>query len=164
MLNNRQQRLDTASATVGGITKPAVSWRWSVSMMIVLLPPILLGSGCTSSPETTQQGQVIYVQIRDGVSPLELYASVGDEIRWQNLRSKPVKIGLHDTYRLDDVSCARGFTRFGLVDNFAIIPPNDYVSLCVSHRGVIQYNVWMDPDDMIHTMTRTATIHIQRAS
>jgi hypothetical protein len=163
MLKNRRQRLDTATVAVGRIAKAAASWRCSVSIMM-LLPSVLFGSGCTSSPETTQRGQVIYVQIRDGVSPLELDASVGDEIRWQNLRSDPVKIGLLDTYDLKDVSCARGFTHFGLVDNFAIIAPNDYVSLCVSHRGTIQYNVWMDPDDMIHTMTRTATIYVEGAS
>lgn len=164
MLKNQRQRLGTASAAVARIARPAASWRRSVSLMMMLLPSVLLGSGCTRAPETTQRGQVIYVQIRDGVSPLELYASVGDEIRWQNLRSDPVKIGLLDTYELTDVSCARGFTRFGLVDNFAIIAPNDYASLCISHRGIIQYNVWMDPDDMIHSMTRTAIIHIDRVS
>jgi hypothetical protein len=164
MLNDRQQTLDTERVRIARMTKPMVSCLWSVPIMIVLLPSVLFGSGCASSPETTQRGHVLYVQIRDVVSPLELDASVGDEIRWQNLRSDPVKIGLLDTYELKDVSCARGFTHFGLVYNFAIIAPNDYVSLCVSHRGTIQYNVWMDPDDMIHTMTRTATIYVEGAS
>lgn len=164
MLNNRQHSLDTESMRIARTTKPMVSWWWSVLVMAALLPSVLLGSGCVSTPESARSGQVLYVQIRDGVSPQDLRASVGDEIRWENLRSEPVKIGLLDTYELEDVSCARGFTRFGLVDNFAIIPPNDYVSLCVSHRGTILYNVWMDPDDMIHTMTRTATIYVEGAS
>lgn len=164
MLNNRQQSLDTESKRIARMTKPVVSWWWSVLVMAALLPSVLLGSGCESTPESAQSGQVLYVQIRDEVSPQDLHVSIGDEIRWQNLRSEPVKIGLLDTDELEDAACARGFKRFGLLDNFAIIPPNDYVSLCVSHRGTIQYNVWMDPDDMLHSMTRTATIHIDRTS
>lgn len=164
MLNNRQQSLDTESMRIARMTKPVVSWWWSALVMAALLPSVLLGSGCASTPESARSGRVLYVQIRDGVSPQDLHVSIGDEIRWQNLRSAPVKIGLLNTDALEDAACARGFERFGLLDNFAIIPPNDYVSLCVSHRGTIQYNVWMDPDDMLHSMTRTATIHIDRTS
>lgn len=164
MLNNRQHSLDTEGMRIARMTKPIVSWWWSALVMAALLPSVLLGSGCASTPESARNGQVLYVQIRDEVSPQDLHVSIGDEIRWQNLRSEPVKIGLLNTEGLEDAACARGFKRFGLLDNFAIIPPNDYVSLCVSHRGTIQYNVWMDPDDMLHSMTRTATIHIDRTS
>src|SRR5262249_11814342 len=47
-------------------------------------------NGSTVSPSSRTQ----FIRIREQVSPQDLYVYVGDEVRWQNLRPDPVKVGL----------------------------------------------------------------------
>lgn len=124
---------------------------------------LLLTAGCATVPEPDQSHPVRYVRIRDSVSPKDLYAHIGDEIRWQNLRTEPVMVGLLGAHVLDNVLCQRGFMRFGRMDGITTIQPQDYVSLCFARRGVVRYNVWMDPEDL-RTMSRTAVIHLAETS
>lgn len=123
----------------------------------------LLMAGCATVPEPDRSHTVRYVLIRDDVSPTDLYAQVGDEIRWQNLRTEPVMIGLLGAGMLDSVLCQRGFMRFGRMDGLTIVQSQDYVSLCFARRGVVRYNIWLDPEDL-RTMSRTAAIHLAETS
>ncbi|MBX3238144.1 MAG: hypothetical protein KF814_18505 [Nitrospiraceae bacterium] len=104
-----------------------------------------------------------YIQIRDSVSPTQVYASVGDEIRWQNLRPDSVKIGLLDARGLEEASCADGFRRFGQIEDSVTVPPREFASLCFSKPTVIRYNVWFDAKDPRGEMTRTSTVWIRDA-
>ncbi len=123
----------------------------------------LVTAHCTAAPSTGPGRTVHYIQIRDSVSPTQVYASVGDEIRWQNLRPDAVKIGLLDARGLDEASCADGFRRFGLIEDSITIHPREFASLCFSKPTVIRYNVWFDAKDPRGEMTRTSTVWIRDA-
>lgn len=123
----------------------------------LLIWPILL-AGCAFVPTDTSPRHTHYVHIQDAVSPQSLDVHIGDEVRWQNLRSEPVRISLLSHLSGSGVSCETGFSRFGSLDDTATIPPNAYVSLCFSRAGSIQYNVWLKPDDPLRSMTPTAKI------
>jgi hypothetical protein len=49
---------------------------------------------CAALPAPATDQEVRYVQIQERIAPRDLYAYVDEEIRWQNLRQAPVKIGL----------------------------------------------------------------------
>ncbi|MDP2381628.1 MAG: hypothetical protein Q8N00_02370 [Nitrospirota bacterium] len=116
-------------------------------------------AGC-ASPSSTQPVRIHDIEILEHVSPQALYVATGDEVRWQNLRSDPVKIGLLSHHHLSLVLCEKGFTRLGMVDDTATIPPMGYVSLCFSRPGIVQYNVWLNPADPRGRMTPTARIEV----
>ncbi len=118
-----------------------------------------LVSGC-ANPPVTPSARTHDIQIREHVSPPDLYVNTGDEVRWHNLRTDPVKIGLLSHHPLDLVSCEKGFKRFGTVEDTATIPPREYVSLCFSRPGTVQYNVWLNPADPRGRMTPTANIQV----
>lgn len=123
----------------------------------------MLGAGCSTITERTGS-PVHYIQIRDTISPMDLYVSVGDQVRWQNLRGESVKIGLLPGVDLEKTSCEKGFRNFGVMEDFVTIKPRDYVSLCFVRPGLVRYNVWMNPKDTKGNITRTAVIHIERRS
>jgi plastocyanin len=116
--------------------------------------------GCANTSTVSSSIRTHLIQIREQVSPQDLYVNVGDEVRWQNLRPDPVKVSLLSHHRLDLVSCEKGFTRFGAMEDSATIPPREYVSLCFSKPGTIQYNVWLNPSDPRGSMTPTARIQV----
>lgn len=120
---------------------------------------LALLAGC-ANPPGTQPVRTHDIQILEQVSPQDLYVATGDEVRWHNLRSDPVKIGLLSHHHLSLVLCEKGFTRFGMVDDTATIPPMSYVSLCFSRPGIVQYNVWLNPADPRGRMTPTARIQV----
>ena len=135
-----------------------------IHTILMLLSPLLaVGTGC-SNPADRAGSPVHYIQIRDTISPMELYVSVGDQVRWQNLRGESVRIGLLPGVDLEKTSCEKGFRNFGVMEDFVTIKPRDYVSLCFVRPGLVRYNVWMDPKDTKGNITRTAVIHIERRS
>lgn len=124
----------------------------------------VLTSGCGSMPTTTVTGAVLMVAIQEHVSPEVLIANPGDEIRWQNVSDKTVRIGLLGNRAFDHVSCQHGFMQFGLLQDFVTIEPGGFASLCFSRTGIVRYNVWMDTDDLRGSMSPTATIKIEGSS
>lgn len=113
-------------------------------------------SGCTHTGTVPARTHAITIQ--DTVSPQRLYVQVGEEVRWQNLRSQPVHISLLTPLSSDSVSCATGFSQWGVLNDTATIQPNAYASLCFVKAGSVQYNVWLNPDDPLRSMTPTAKI------
>lgn len=97
-----------------------------------------------AGPQTTRSGDIQTVKIEREPEPDQLVVNVGDEVRWVNHRSLPVRLELvgemHDT-----LSCERGFSNFlGMKREFAVIAPNESVAACFSNVGVIKYNLRMD--------------------
>jgi plastocyanin len=131
-------------------------------LRIALLSLVFL-SGCANAVPISSSIRTHFIQIREQVSPQNLYVNVGDEVRWQNLRPDPVKVSLLTRHHPDLVSCEKGFTRFGAMEDTATIPPREYVSLCFSKPGTIQYNVWLNPADPRGSMTPTANIQVSAA-
>jgi hypothetical protein len=126
-----------------------------------LLSILLLGMlSCTTGPQAGGSGAVRYIQIRRDVTPLTLYARVGDEIRWHNLSPDPVRVGILDNKWRDHVACEKGFTRFGMMEDLVTIQPQEYVSLCFSKAATVRYNVWLHAQNLKGSMSPTAAIRI----
>jgi hypothetical protein len=126
------------------------------------LAGLLIGAGlpascAAASPDTTPL-QTHYIRIQDAVSPQYLNVHVCDEMRWQNLRSEPVRISLLSRLSGSGVSCRTGFSRFGSPDDTATIPPHAYVSPCFARTGSIQYNIRLKFEDPLQSMISTAKI------
>jgi plastocyanin len=99
--------------------------------------------GCASLPETTRTGVIRDVKIEHDLTPSDLLAQIGDEVRWVNHRSGSVTIYFLGG-ALDHVSCGRGFSNFlGIKKESATIKPSESGSLCFSQVGFISYNVRM---------------------
>ncbi len=146
-------------------------WKWWASSVkdrmphtgitFVITALIIVGlGGCSTTQQTQRTTTVHYVQIHEQVAPRTLSVNKGDEIRWHNLSPSPVQIGILDTKWREHVICEKGFKRFGQVEDLVIIQPQEYVSLCFSKAGSIQYNVWLDPKNLTGSMSPTSTIRV----
>lgn len=123
--------------------------------------------GCAASSGSDKSTRVQDVQIRgEGlITPIELYASVGEEIRWHNLRSTPVHLGFLGMKPIDEVGCEYGFkTWYGGIKDLVTIHPGEYVSVCFSKARTIRYNIWTDLSDPFHSMSLTAVIYLDGAA
>jgi hypothetical protein len=138
----------------------SVFGRRTVPSFVVALWVVSEIVGCSQNVNVQSTGTVRYVQILDEVRPPALYARVGDEIRWLNLQSSPVRVGiLHGAWDRH-VACKKGFKRFGTMDDLVVIAPQEYVSLCFAKPATIRYNVWLEATNLKGSMSPTATIRI----
>lgn len=117
---------------------------------------------CGHQPDLNNTVRVHNIEISEAVSPSMLYASPGEEVRWTNLRSTPIRLGFLTMRLLDEVGCDHGIkTMFGQMSDLVTIPPGQSVSLCFVHRGDLKYNIWLEPDNPRGPITPTATIRVE---
>jgi hypothetical protein len=135
-------------------------------MMKKLWRGLAMGIACGLSACTTYQGLQVEpvvrtIEITDLVKPGVLYASPGEEIRWQNLRQNPVKVGFLTMTMLEQLGCEKGVSSsFGQVNDFVTIPPGKSISLCLVRPGDLQYNVWFDAENARGAISPTATVRV----
>src|SRR5262245_25849869 len=134
--------------------------KWTGVGFIVVLCVGLPVSGCSVNERVQSTGTVRYVEILNEVKPSTLHARVGDEIRWVNLQSSTVRVGILNGGWHGHVACEKGFKTFGSMADWAEIPPQEYVSLCFGKPATVQYNVWLDTQNPRGSMTPTATIRV----
>jgi plastocyanin len=105
---------------------------------------LLLALACSSIPDTSRTGQIHDVKIIETqIQPTEVRVRPGDEIRWLNYRTKPVRIVFLD--RLDGaLSCERGFSGSG--QNDTTIKASKAVSLCFAKPGQYRYTARMQAE------------------
>jgi plastocyanin len=105
---------------------------------------IILLSGCSNSmwtnkptvPETSRTAVVhdVRVSLTD-IVPAELRVNVGDEVRFINDKTQPVRIILIDAGK--SIACSKGFN--GMIDQEADIKPGQYASFCFNKTGAVKY-------------------------
>jgi hypothetical protein len=128
-------------------------------LCLALLYPL---SACGHRSVTAIPATVRTIQISDMVTPDTLYAKPGEEIRWENLRANPVRIGFLSMRLLDDLGCEKGVATFwGGTNDLVTIPPGRSISLCFARAGVLQYNVWFDAENPKGAMSRTAAVYVE---
>jgi len=137
-----------------------VSGWWTFVGLIMALLVVLEVAGCNLKERVQSTGNVRYVEILDEVKPPTLYARVGDEIRWLNLQSSPVRVGILSGGWHGQVTCEKGFTHFGTMEDLVVIASQEYVSLCFAKPATVHYNVWLDAHNLKGSMTPTATIRV----
>jgi hypothetical protein len=129
---------------------------------------ILAFSGCAASSGLNESGRIRDVQIhgQGQITPIELHASVGEEIRWHNLLSTPVHLGFLGVKPINnEVGCEKGFkTWYGGVKDLVTIHPGEYVSVCFIRARTVRYNIWTDLSKLFHSMSMTAVIYLDGAT
>lgn len=99
-------------------------------------------SGCSTwsnkptVPETSRTAVVhdVRVSLTD-IEPAELRANVGDEVRFINDKTQPIRVVLIEAGKR--IACNKGFN--GMIDQEADIKPGQYASFCFSQPGTVKY-------------------------
>ncbi len=104
---------------------------------------LLLVTGCAGLAETTRTAVIHEVKCEENLTPADLTVRVGDEVRWVNHRTLPVRIDIPGLNK-DMLSCERDFSNFmGMVGETTELSAGKSVSLCFSKGMVISYNARM---------------------
>ena len=112
------------------------------TMMLIGLTVML--SACESMmltnnpaiPDTSRTAVVHDVRITlTDIAPTDLRVNVGDEIRFINERSNPVRVILIEAGK--SIACTKGFN--GHIDQEARIKPGQYASFCFNKTGPVRY-------------------------
>jgi plastocyanin len=122
----------------------------AASLLAVLM---LLSSGCIGHkpfPESSLTGNVQEVKIGEAMTPADVTAKRGDEVRWINRGNAPVDVSVVQTQE-ELISCQKGFasTNLGYVfgtseyENIvmATVRPSEYAGLCFSIPGKYSYAI-----------------------
>ena len=128
---------------------------------------IFVLAGCTKSSTVDVPPRVHDIQIsgKDSIAPFELYATVGEEIRWHNQLAVPIHLGLLGVNPIAETGCDKGFkTWFGAIKDVVVIPAGGYVSVCFLQARTVRYNIWTDIADPFHSMSPTGIIHLDEAA
>jgi len=117
---------------------------------------------CGKSSILDRRGVVRTIRISDVVKPTTVYARSGEEIRWENLRATPVRIGFLSGRLLEELGCNKNVSSFfGDIGDAFTIGPGEAASLCPLRAGTLQFNVWFDADNPRGEISPTATIHVE---
>lgn len=110
---------------------------------IISIGIVMLLAGCSSTwtnkptvPETSRTAVVhdVRVSLTD-IVPADLRVNVGDEVRFINDKTQPVRIILIQAGK--SIACNKGFN--GLIDQEADIKPGQYASFCFNKPGAVKY-------------------------
>jgi plastocyanin len=104
----------------------------------------VLTLGCESLPTVTRTGQVKDIVIGEKLSSAELVVSPGDEVRWINKRTAPVRIVFLDQVPNSRVSCKNNFGGWMTPNDTAKLGTNDTASVCFRDPGYVRYTVRME--------------------
>ena len=104
---------------------------------------VILMSGCSNAwtnkptvPETSRTAVVHDVRVSmTDIAPAELRVNVGDEVRFINDKTQPVRVILIEAGK--SIACNKGFN--GLIDQQADIKPGQYASFCFNKTGAVKY-------------------------
>jgi hypothetical protein len=133
--------------------------RTYLSLCLALMPML---SACGHQSASTGSATVRTIQISDRVTPVVLYAKTGEEIRWQNLRANPVRVGFLTMRLLDELGCEKGVANlWGGASDLVTIPSGESINLCFVRDGVLEYNVWFDAENPKGAISPTATVRVE---
>ena len=105
---------------------------------------LLLMLGCQGTPTVTRTGDVKDIIIGDNLSSGEIVVSPGDEVRWVNKRTAPVRIIFIDPVSDKQLSCKNNFGGLMTPSDTAKLATNETASVCFRDPGYFRYTVRME--------------------
>ncbi len=99
--------------------------------------------GCQGSPTVTRTGDVKDIIIGDDLSSREVSVNTGDEVRWINKRTQPVRIVFLDPVS-DKLSCKNNVGGWMTPSDTAKLDKNETASACFRDPGYFRYIVRME--------------------
>ena len=115
----------------------------SLRYLGVGLVALVFLAGCESTPTVTRSGDVKDIIIGDNLSSGEVVVSPGDEVRWVNKRTAPVRIVFLDPVSDKQFSCKNNFGGLTTPSNTANLDTNETASACFRDPGYVRYTVRM---------------------
>jgi plastocyanin len=105
---------------------------------------LLFVLGCQGLPTVTRTGNVKDVSIGDNLTSGDIVVNPGDEVRWVNKRTAPVRIVLIDPVSEKQVSCKSNFGGLMTPSDTAKLATNQTASICFRDAGTFRYTVRME--------------------
>ena len=109
---------------------------------------LLFVLGCQSTPTVTRSGDVKDIIIGDNLSAAEIMVGAGDEVRWVNKRTAPVRIIFLDPMTPNQFSCKNNFGGVMTPSHTAKLAMNETASACFRDPGYFRYTVRMESANM----------------
>jgi hypothetical protein len=100
--------------------------------------------GCQATPAVTRTGDVKDIVIGDDLASGEIAVNPGDEIRWVNKRTAPVRIVFLDPLSEKQVSCKNNIGGVMTPSDTAKLATNESASICFRDPGYYRYTVRME--------------------
>lgn len=105
---------------------------------------LLLMLGCQGMPTVTRTGDVKDIIIGDNLASVDIAVSPGDEVRWINKRTGPVRVVFLDPVSDKQWSCKNNFGGLMTPSDTAKLATNETASACFRDPGYFRYIVRME--------------------
>ena len=105
---------------------------------------LLLVVGCQGTPTVTRTGDVKDIIIGDNLSSRETAVNTGDEVRWINKRTQPVRVVFLDPVSDKQLSCKHNVGGWMTPSDTAQLGKNETASACFREPGYFRYIVRME--------------------
>lgn len=100
--------------------------------------------GCQGTPTVTRTGDVKDIIIGDDLSSREITVNTGDEVRWINKRTQPVRVVFLDPVLDKQFSCKNNVGGWMTSSDTAKLDKNETASVCFRDPGYFRYIVRME--------------------
>jgi len=100
--------------------------------------------GCQGTPTVTRTGDVKDIIIGDDLSSREITVNTGDEVRWINKRTQPVRVVFLDPVSDKQLSCKNNVGGWMTPSDTAQLGKNETASACFRDPGYFRYIVRME--------------------
>ena len=105
---------------------------------------LLFVLGCQGMPTVTRTGDVKDIIIGDNLTLSETAVSAGDEVRWINKRTQPVRVIFLDAVLDKQLSCKNNVGGWMTPSDTAKLATNQTASVCFRDPGYFRYIVRME--------------------
>ena len=105
---------------------------------------LLFVLGCQAVPTVTRTGDVKDIIIGDDLSSREIVVNTGDEVRWINKRTQPVRVIFLDAVLDKQLSCKNNVGGWMTPSDTAKLGKNETASACFRDPGYFRYIVRME--------------------
>lgn len=102
---------------------------------------LMFMGGCESMPTVTRTGEVKAIILGENLSVADIVVNTGDEIRWINKRTVPIRIVLLDRGLNEKLSCKNNFGAWMSRSDTAYLATNGTASVCFWEVGLFRYTV-----------------------
>ena len=116
----------------------------SIQYLGISLVALVFLGGCESTPTVTRSGDVKDIIIGDTLASGEITVNTGDEVRWVNKRTAPVRIVFLDPMSDKQLSCKNNFGGVMTPSDTAKLATNETASACFRDPGYVRYTVRME--------------------
>ena len=121
---------------------------------------LLLLAGCQGTPTVTRSGDVKDIVVGDNLTSGEVAVGPGDEVRWVNKRTAPVRVVLLDPVSDKQVSCKNNFGGLMTPSDTAKLATNETASICFRDPGYFRYTVRMESARTIGELNVSGVIKV----